>query len=416
MHRIKAEQHLEDTPLPCDYFNLIGGTSTGGIIALMLGRLQMTVEDTIACYDDLAGRVFSEVKILGDGQYKATLLEEVIKEVVQKRTGNSEAHLLDDGAGTGWEPYIDGGVSNNNPTAHVVEEAELIYPNMNIACVISIGTGKTGTIYVRNPSFLERNVIPIGVIQAVVSMANNCEEMVEQMEKKFKPRPKTYFRFNVKEGLQNVKLGEWNRMDEVASHMRKYMQRQKEANYKTVLEEKGLTHEECMPKTQVKILKEITEWANDHSRAGLRVFWLTGQAGSGKTTISYTIAKQSKKHSNDISTVLGTNFFCLQQFQETQTQKCIIPTIAYQLGLKCKSFANALRDANQFEAINYAIVTRMKDLLIQPWQPSKTERSLDAPPYLIVIDALDEIANNGGPMLQYFTLPPLVRVESTGLH
>jgi patatin-like phospholipase/acyl hydrolase len=32
-----------DTPesLPCDYFDLIGGTGTGGLIAIMLGRLRM---------------------------------------------------------------------------------------------------------------------------------------------------------------------------------------------------------------------------------------------------------------------------------------------------------------------------------------------------------------------------------------
>lgn len=30
MYRIKAEQKLERVPLPCEYFDLIGGTSTGG--------------------------------------------------------------------------------------------------------------------------------------------------------------------------------------------------------------------------------------------------------------------------------------------------------------------------------------------------------------------------------------------------
>lgn len=32
-----------ETPLPCEYFDLIGGTSTGGLIAIMLGRLRMVL-------------------------------------------------------------------------------------------------------------------------------------------------------------------------------------------------------------------------------------------------------------------------------------------------------------------------------------------------------------------------------------
>lgn len=30
MHRIKAEEGLPEPPLPCEYFDLIGGSSTGG--------------------------------------------------------------------------------------------------------------------------------------------------------------------------------------------------------------------------------------------------------------------------------------------------------------------------------------------------------------------------------------------------
>ena len=36
-----------ETPKPCDYFDLIGGTSTGGLIAIMLGLLGMVLLSSI---------------------------------------------------------------------------------------------------------------------------------------------------------------------------------------------------------------------------------------------------------------------------------------------------------------------------------------------------------------------------------
>jgi patatin-like phospholipase/acyl hydrolase len=42
-HDVENPQSPTVSPLPCDYFDLICGTSTGGLIALMLGRLRMVV-------------------------------------------------------------------------------------------------------------------------------------------------------------------------------------------------------------------------------------------------------------------------------------------------------------------------------------------------------------------------------------
>jgi patatin-like phospholipase/acyl hydrolase len=41
MEEIARQNKTEDTPLPCNVFEMICGTSTGGLIALMLGRLRM---------------------------------------------------------------------------------------------------------------------------------------------------------------------------------------------------------------------------------------------------------------------------------------------------------------------------------------------------------------------------------------
>lgn len=64
----------------------------------MLGRLRMSVKDAIDCYDNLAGKVFSTVNWWGDGNYKAELLEEVIKAIVKERTNDGSAPVFDDGA------------------------------------------------------------------------------------------------------------------------------------------------------------------------------------------------------------------------------------------------------------------------------------------------------------------------------
>ncbi|KAJ1331133.1 FxSxx-COOH system tetratricopeptide repeat protein [Microdochium nivale] len=58
MRRIQQEQGLSKIPRPCEYFHLIGGVSTGGLVAILLGRLQMTTTDAIAAYNDFAQNIF----------------------------------------------------------------------------------------------------------------------------------------------------------------------------------------------------------------------------------------------------------------------------------------------------------------------------------------------------------------------
>jgi patatin-like phospholipase/acyl hydrolase len=47
-----------DTRDPVEYFHLAAGTSTGGIIALMLFRLRMSVQNTIDEYEKIGPKVF----------------------------------------------------------------------------------------------------------------------------------------------------------------------------------------------------------------------------------------------------------------------------------------------------------------------------------------------------------------------
>jgi hypothetical protein len=81
----------KDPPKPCDYFDMIGGTSTGGLIAIMLGRLQMSVDECIVEYKKLSPAIFTHihhrVNISGhiQGRFDHEALERGIRSLLSSR-------------------------------------------------------------------------------------------------------------------------------------------------------------------------------------------------------------------------------------------------------------------------------------------------------------------------------------------
>ena len=56
----------------------------------------MSVAEAIERYRTLTERVFSSTKLIsGDGKFKASKLEEVIKEIVKEKLGHPDALMLD---------------------------------------------------------------------------------------------------------------------------------------------------------------------------------------------------------------------------------------------------------------------------------------------------------------------------------
>ena len=93
---MKAEAQLAEIPKPCDIFDLIVGTSTGGIIAVMLGRLHMTIDECIAKYEQVGGEVFGKKPYGGkfgkalkgltsSAFYDIKILQEKIKKVLDSK-------------------------------------------------------------------------------------------------------------------------------------------------------------------------------------------------------------------------------------------------------------------------------------------------------------------------------------------
>jgi hypothetical protein len=160
-----------------------------------------------------------------------------------------------------------------------------------------------------------------------------------------------------------------------------------------------LSRRVCTPGTRVAILDRIHHWAQDPSPNSSQVFLLTGNAGSGKSTIANTVShhfdRDEETPDDEVPNILQATYCCSRQFDDTRRQKYIIPTLVYQLARRSKSYARALLDADKFDSVEI-LSKQMQDLFVGPWQKSTGARPHDLPSYLIVIDALDEVDDRGG--------------------
>lgn len=107
MLKVNAERQKKGlaSVKPCQVFDLIGGTSTGGLIAILLGRLEMSVEDCISLYKGLMRSVFGhktnshKANVLS-GKVQNIFSHEPLKDAVQEllRSKNMPVdQLYDDG-------------------------------------------------------------------------------------------------------------------------------------------------------------------------------------------------------------------------------------------------------------------------------------------------------------------------------
>ncbi|KAF4633916.1 hypothetical protein G7Y89_g4203 [Cudoniella acicularis] len=124
MHRTYVEiegkaPKRDQIPKPCDHFDLIVGTGTGGLIALMLGRLRLDLETCKEVYVRMTRKVFETDKTIAGIPYRSTLfkaskLEEAIKECVREHT------IFENEGNDGEEPSgaTSNPLSNRTPQRH----------------------------------------------------------------------------------------------------------------------------------------------------------------------------------------------------------------------------------------------------------------------------------------------------------
>jgi hypothetical protein len=141
---------------------------------------------------------------------------------------------------------------------------------------------------------------------------------------------------------------------------------------------------ECLPSTRKDFLNKIVDWATDPSDIQ-NVLWLHGLAGSGKSTISTTVASFFRNLGR-----LGAFVFFDRAFPDSSHPSKVIRTLAYKLGSFDGRIGAAICVAiDNFPSINDASLhVQFTTLILEPLT-SLTVLKAEGP-ILLVIDALDE--------------------------
>ncbi|KAH8823186.1 acyl transferase/acyl hydrolase/lysophospholipase, partial [Flagelloscypha sp. PMI_526] len=272
LYRLQEKLGLSVMPLVCEHFDVIGGSGSGGIVALLLGRFQLSINDAIPCFLDLYKGLYNDSL---DKKARSALLAEGLKALVYKHlspvdpdirlqedspscktfvctmpsvtiTGSKPVRLFRNfrarelpsfdcaiwaaaqattahpkffepiKIGPAWaqEEFLDPGLGYNNPIEVVIEETRSIHSSTeNDQCFLSLGTGHPG------PSV--GSVGGDGWAVLLQDIAMDCERIADRVERISSLR---HLRLNVTQGLQSISFGEWIDPARLMSHTTQYLQ------------------------------------------------------------------------------------------------------------------------------------------------------------------------------------------------
>jgi hypothetical protein len=167
------------------------------------------------------------------------------------------------------------------------------------------------------------------------------------------------------------------------------------APVKTAFHDRTGAPSPCLQGTRVQLLEDAAKWMTDPDDK--TVFWLTGVAGTGKTTVAKSVADMASNGNH-----LVVTFFFSHTSADRRDYSKVIPTLAYQLARdsRLRPHVVAAIDSDKDIAISSTSIQTKKLLLAGLRAPS----SSPGVRLLIVLDALDECQKdsnhvNGGDLI-----------------
>ncbi|KAG6331908.1 hypothetical protein ID866_7178 [Astraeus odoratus] len=167
------------------------------------------------------------------------------------------------------------------------------------------------------------------------------------------------------------------------------------------------TSHKCLEDTRRETLSEIVDWLNDHRDGTSRIFWLSGQAGKGKSAIAHTIAAWV-----DSLGWMGSCFCFARDRQTERRHEKIFTTIAADLAgrdpLWRQTLASVIR-ADPSLKKSTDIARQWEKLLLHPL------KGFVGGNVVIVIDALDESGDEASRtrILEVLASPRMMELPST---
>jgi hypothetical protein len=140
----------------------------------------------------------------------------------------------------------------------------------------------------------------------------------------------------------------------------------------------------CLQDTRVELLAQISDWAD--SPQAEAIFWLNGMAGTGKSTISRTIAQAFAARRR-----LGASFFFKRGEADRANLSRFFTTIAAQLAVREPSLATSIKKAIDADptVAGKAVREQFEKLVLEPLRQVRPGPH-QSTTLVIVVDALDE--------------------------
>lgn len=165
--------------------------------------------------------------------------------------------------------------------------------------------------------------------------------------------------------------------------------------------------DECLPGTRTELLRQVRDWERSSDKC---IFWLSGMAGTGKSTIARTVARSSKKDGT-----LGASFFFKRGGEDRGSAAKFFPTIVKQLAVHIPQMITGIRRAigDDPAILGKSLPEQFDKLMLQPLLAAAQNKVVTST--VIVIDALDECGPEEDVRMILCLLPKVQQAKDMGI-